>query len=148
MSFSAVNTIPSPRLVDAGARVLTPTFSPGANPDHEALERSFDFLEFPKLKEANFSHAVWQMGKGPPWIPIALSALSPTTSPHLSSVRLAFPGSPSNLTPEFSIKDMGTDLQRIADQVTRIERGFEGAANFMAVLDPKFKAVSNIRCPM
>jgi len=76
-----------------------------------------------------------------------LSTLSPTTSPHLSSVRLAFVGSPSNLTPEFSIGDMGTYLQRIADQVTRIECGFEGVVNFTVILDPKFKVVSNIQYP-
>ena len=122
----------------------TLTLPLGADPDSKAFGRSFNFSEFPKLKEVNFSHAVNQMRKGLPWIPMALSTLSPTTSPHLSSVRLAFIGSPSYLREEFPIEDMGNDLQRIADQVTRIKREFDGAVNSTVIRDPKFEAALKV----
>ena len=128
--------------------LLTLTPPPRADHDCKAFERSFDFSEFPRLREVNSSHAVCHMGRGIPWIPTALSTLSPTTSPHLSSLGLLFFGSSSQLRPEFSIEDVGNDLQRVADQITRIERESEGAANFTVVLDPIFWVACNIRCSM
>jgi len=127
---------------------MTLTLPPDIGVDNEAFERSFDFSGFPKLREVNFSHAVCQMGRGIPWIPMALSTLSPTTSPHLSSLHLTFVGSPARLRFEFSIEDMGNDLQQIADQVTRIEREFEGAVNSTVVRDPRFEAALNIQYAM
>jgi len=142
MSVTAVNTTPRP--VDSGAQGPTLTPPPDVGIGREAPERSFNFSEFPKLEEVNISHAVCRVGRGPPWIPMALSALRPTTSPRLSSLRLVFFGSPSNLPRGFSIQDMSNDHQRIADQVTRIEREFEGAVNPTIIRDPKFEAVLNM----
>jgi len=78
---------------------------------------------------------------------MVLSTLSPTTSPRLSSLQLDFMGSSSNFSPEF-FEDMGDDLQRITDQVTRIEREFEGAVNSTVIRDPKFDSRFKIRFPM
>ena len=125
--------------------VPTLTLPPDINPDREASERSFDFPKLPRLKEVNFSHPVHRIGGASrPWIPMALSTLCPTTSPHLSFLQVAFPGSPSNL-PESSIENLRNDLQRVRHQITRIKREFEGAVNFTVILDPKFEAVSNIQ---
>ena len=142
MSVSAVNTIPS-----SGAQVLALTPPPGVGPDREVLERSFDFSEFPKLEEVNFSHLISEMSLGLLWIPMVLSTLSPTTSPHLTSLQLTFLGSPSDLPPTF-FEDLGDDPQRIADQVIRIEREFEGAVKSMVIRDPKFESVLEIQFPV
>jgi len=91
---------------------------------------------------------VCEMGRGLPWIPMALSTLSPTTSPHFSSFQLTFIGSPFHLPREFLIEDMGNDLQRIADQVTRIKREFNGAVNSTVIRDPGFEAVLKTRYSM
>ena len=88
------------------------------------------------------------MGKGPPWIPMALSTLSPTTSPHLSSLQLTFIGSPSHIPSEYSIEGMGSHIQRIADQVTRIKREFNGAVNSTVIRDPRFEAMLKTRYSM
>ena len=129
-----------------GVPTLTPPL--GVGPDRGAFGRSFDFSEFPRLKEVKFFHLVSQMHRGRPWIPMALSTLSPTTSPHLSSLQLAFIGSLSDLSPQFLIEDMGNVLQRIADQVTRIKCEFEGAVDSTVIQDPKFESVLRIRFPM
>jgi len=147
MSVTVVNTIPSPRPVDSGAQGLALMPPPGIGPDREALERSFNFSKFPKLKEVNFSLWVSRVGGGIPWIPMVLSTLSPITSPHLSSLQIGFFSSPPNLLPEIS-EDMSNDLQRIADQVARIEREFEGAVNSTVIRDPNFESVLKIRFPV
>jgi len=84
----------------------------------------------------------WKQG-GLHWIPIAVSTLRSTTSPRLSSLQLDLAGTPLNQSVESLIEDMGNDLQRIADEVTRIDREFEGAVNITVVSDSKFKTVLN-----
>jgi len=91
---------------------------------------------------------VSRMGRGPPRIPMALSTLNPTTSPHLSSLQLTFIGSTYHLPSQFSIGGMGNDLQRIADQVTRIKCEFDGAVNCTVIRDPSFEARLKIRYSM
>ena len=44
---------------------------------------------------------------------------------------------------ETTITDLGNDLRRIADEVVRIEREFEGAVNFTVMLDPYFWVASD-----
>lgn len=76
------------------------------------------------------------------WIPLALSSLGPATFPHLSAIRFAFADSPSiSRSVETLIKDAGSDLQRIADEVARIEREFRGAVNLTLFLDSAFEVV-------
>ena len=76
------------------------------------------------------------------WIATALSTLRPATSPHLSAIRLSFVRLRTIRTPvETAIKEAGNDLRRVADEVTRIERQFEGAVKVTVVRDPAFKVV-------
>ena len=107
-------------------RVLTLTPPLGGNPDFEGFEQSFDFSGFPRLKAVNFRVIASQMESGPPWIPMALSTLGPTTTPRLSSVLLTF-FAPLISTPLIGRRD--EDLQQITHQVIRIKREFEGAVN-------------------
>jgi len=82
------------------------------------------------------------MDLGLPWIPMALSTLRPTTSPHLSTIRLDFAGAIiGSRHVETSIRDMGDDLRRLADEATRIEREFEGAVNLTVLRDSRFEVV-------
>ena len=71
---------------------------------------------------------------------MALSTLRPATSTHLSVIRLDFCSSGTRSV-ETMITDMGNDLRRIADELARIEREFEGAVNFIMILDSKFRMV-------
>ena len=83
----------------------------------------------------------WKEG-GLPWIPLALSTLRPATSPQLSAIQLYFAcPSVANRSVKALIEDMGGDLRRIANEVARIEREFEGAVNFTVLLDPVFEVV-------
>ena len=83
----------------------------------------------------------WTRG-GLPWIPTALSTLRPTTSPHLSTVKLDLSCSPVPVgalvedTPHY-------DLLLVADETARIGREFEGAVNLTVLRDPAFQAVFN-----
>jgi len=73
---------------------------------------------------------------------MALSTLRPATSPHLSSIRLDLAGSVVvDLPVKLLVKDTGDDLRRVADEVVRIEREFEGTVNFTVVPDSVFEAV-------
>ena len=109
---------------------------------HETFGRPFDFSKFPNLQEVTFICWVVDCTDGGlPWLPTALSTLKPATSPHLSTIRLDFACS-STFTRSFEtlIEDMGGDLRRVADEVFRIEREFEGAVNLTTFRDPKFDA--------
>ena len=77
------------------------------------------------------------VGGGLLWIPLALSTLKPATSPRLSDLKLNFTHAAANRT---VIKNAGNDLRRIADEVTRIEREFEGVVNVVVLRDPWFEA--------
>ena len=104
--------------------------------DRAAFGRSFDLSNFPNLRELSFG-VFWEKGDLP-WIPIAFTTLGPTTSPHLSVIRLQFLcGRPTKTL----IKDAGGDLQRIADEVARIEREFGEALDIFVYRDPPFKTV-------
>ena len=115
--------------------------TPFPNVGGETFERSFDFSNFPNLQEVDFGvgiHVSRREG-GLPWIPVALSTLRPATSPHLSAIRFDFNFSVGGAqSVETLIEDVGNDLRRVADEVTRIEREFEGTVNFAAVLDSGF----------
>ena len=76
---------------------------------------------------------------------MALSTLRPTTSPRrLSDIRLNF-CLPTSPPVEALITGMEDDLRRIADEVARIEREFEGTTlNLTVVSDSKFDTL-NVR---
>ena len=100
-----------------------------------------DFSKFPNLQEVNFVFRAGWMGKGLPWIPLALSTLRPATSPRLSAIRLDFTGLVIvNGSTDAWIANTYDDLARIADEVAQLEREFEGA-NMTLVQGPVFRAV-------
>ena len=105
-------------------------------PDCDSSERSFDFSKFPNIQEVMFGFTTFWMGGSFPWIPMALSTLRPATSPRLSVIKLYF----HSLTGEPG-QTLIPDLRRIADEITRIEREFEGAVNFTVAPDPGFRAL-------
>jgi len=73
---------------------------------------------------------------------MALSSLRPATSPRLFTIQLDFADCPSVNRPATTmIRNMDKDLRRIADEVARIEREFEGAVDFTVTSDSKFKLV-------
>ena len=105
--------------------------------DDEAFERSFDFSEFSNLQEVDFQVG-WVRGNLL-WIPTALSTLKSATSPRLSAIELNFfclLNTPRSMVEE----NAGNDLLRIADEVTRIEREFEGVVNVVVLRDTGFEA--------
>ena len=71
---------------------------------------------------------------------MALSTLRPATSPRLSIIRLSLFATTSRADVEIVITKIANDLRRIADEVSRIEREFEGAVNFTVIADSKFYA--------
>jgi len=73
---------------------------------------------------------------------MALSTLRPAASPRLSVIKLDFTSFTGVLV-ETIIADMGSDLRRIADEVARIEREFDGAVNFAVLRDSGFGAAFN-----
>ena len=90
----------------------------------------------------NFTFTVGWKEVGPAWIPAALSTLRPATSPRLSAIRLNFTSSSiTNKSIETLIEYTGNDLRRVADELSRIEREFEGAVNFAVSRDSAFEAV-------
>ena len=116
--------------------ILTRTpFSTDTNLRH-TLERSFDFSKFPNVQDVTFCFWDSFVDGGVPWIPMALSTLRAATSPRLSVIRLDFHSSTSK-PPEPTIID--SDLRRIADEVARIQREFEGAVKFTVLRDAGFQ---------
>ena len=104
------------------------------------LERSFDFTKLPNLQEVEFG--VQWIGGSVLWIPMALSTLRPSTSPRLSSVQLNFSRPViANLRMLAASRDEYNNLRRVADELVRIEREFEGAVNLTVVRDPGSAAV-------
>jgi len=105
--------------------------------DGETFERSFDLSNLPNLKGVDFGVG-WLRG-GLLWIPVALSTLRLTTSPHLSTIQLTFIRSS---TVSQSVQDMikctRNDLLSVADEVARIEREF-GGVNVTVRRDSGFK---------
>ncbi|KAF9645582.1 hypothetical protein BDM02DRAFT_3119985 [Thelephora ganbajun] len=127
------------RLAEACDKTLVKlTYAVAIHDGREACDRSFDFSEFPSLQEVNFG--VCWIGGGLRWIPMALLTLKPATSPRLSAVRLNFISPLSDIrSAETSAGELGNDLQRTADEVTRIRREFGGAVNVIVLRDPWFK---------
>jgi len=73
-------------------------------------------------------------------IPGALSTLTPVTSPRLSVIRLEFTYEPTAVhSMAIMINEVRDSLQQVANEVTRIEREFEGAVNFTVVPDSRFE---------
>jgi len=108
----------------------------------ETFGRSFDFSKFPDLQEVNFTFTVGWKEVGLPWISAALPTLRPATSPRLSAIRLSFTSSPTaSRSIETLIGDAGNDLRWTADEISRIEREFEGVVNFAVSRDSVFGAV-------
>jgi len=107
----------------------------------DTFDQFFNFSKSPNLQEVNFGFRVGLKNGGLPWIPGALSTLRPATSPRLSSLRLDLFGPSHYQSVGTLIEWTDSDLLRIADEVGRIDREFEGAVNFTVVPDSKFKAV-------
>ena len=70
------------------------------------------------------------------WIPMALSTLRPVTSPRLSVIELGVTSSRG-----VSVETVITDFRRIAEEIARIEREFEGAVTFTVVPDSRVRVV-------
>ena len=81
------------------------------------------------------------MGGGLPWLPTALSTIKPATSPLLSVVGLHFSFQFTAASVRPLIQDGGNHLRWAADEVTRIEREFEGAMSFTVSRNSLFDAV-------
>ena len=96
----------------------------------ESFEQSFDCSKFPNLEELKFGFG-WNSG-GLLWISMALSTLRPSTSPRLSTIQLTLHGLPSAARPTgYFVDELLDDLQRIEDEVTRIDQEFGGAVNLI-----------------
>jgi len=120
---------PSPGLAGRIAQIINT--DPFSDVDGSGtFERSFDFSKFPNIQEVDFR--VGWMGGGLLWIPTALSALGPTTSPRLSAINLGLSSPLAHGYAETAIEEAWDDLRWIADEAMRIERGFEGTAKFTA----------------
>ena len=82
------------------------------------------------------------IGGGLLWIPSALSTLKSVTSPRLFAIRLSFVQAyTTNRSVETAVENIGHDLQRVADEVARIEREFKGVVNVTVLRDLAFKEV-------
>lgn len=67
---------------------------------------------------------------------MALSTLRPATSPHLSTIKVILHGLPSAARPTgVFAEEAGDDLQRVTDEVTRIDQEFGGAVNLIVPQD-------------
>ena len=68
------------------------------------------------------------------YIPVALSTLKPSTSPHLSDVqlRLTGPTHPHYTSENWNLENMGDGVPRIAEEFSRIEREYEGVVDLRA----------------
>lgn len=126
--------LPAVRLAEACSGTLVKLIYISVHAGRETFIRSFDFTKFPSLREVTFlTHWIKDLG----WILRALSTLKLATSPILSVVRLGFDEStpPHEITEE----QMGDDLQRIANELTRIEREYEGAVDLVVVRSSDFR---------
>ena len=86
------------------------------------------------------------MGGGLPWVPAALSTLRPTTSPRLLAIKLRLACSYlvfATQVVEAVITDAGDDLQRVADEVARVEREFGGVVKLGVHQSSVFKEVTD-----
>ena len=112
----------------------------------ETLERSFDFSRFPRLQTVTIDlHWI----QGPlHYITTALSTLKPSTSPHLSHVHLRFTGptcsAPYLASGTSDLEDLGSDLRQIADELSRIEREYEGAVKLRVFQSPDFELLDRL----
>jgi len=125
-------------MIQAG-EIPTLTRSPAVG-GSESPQRSFNFSKIQNLRELEVG-ASW-IGGSLLWIRMALSTIKPATSPRLSTIKLTFARAPS--PPRFSdppIEGTGGDLQRVADEVARIEREFGTAVNLTVSRDRLFKEV-------
>ena len=117
--------------------MLTPSLDARRN---IAFEQSFDFSKLPNIQKVTLRFWLASRKRGLPWIPMSLSTLKPATSPRLSLIILDFISFISQ-TIEIMTIDMGHDLQRVADEVARIEREFEGAVYIAVSRDSRFKVL-------
>ena len=81
------------------------------------------------------------------WIPIALSTLTPATSPHSSSIYLGFDYPVDRLlthgTPETAeLEELCRNLEWIADELTRIQGEYGGAVKFIVFQGPDFRRLA------
>jgi len=82
------------------------------------------------------------------YIPVALSTLEPSTSPHLSQIKLRLTGTthPNFTSGTSALEDLNNDLRQIADEFSRIEREY-GAVNLSVYRDMEFERLDalNVR---
>lgn len=108
----------------------------------EAPKQSFDFSKLPNLREVSVGFKLHWKGGGMAWLPLALSTLRPATSSRLSVIQLDFDSTPyPDEDVETLTKHASTDLRRIAGEVARIEREFEGSVKFTVLRDSAFEVV-------
>ena len=136
----------SPGLTSSSIGTLTLFTSVGGQ---ESLQRSFDVSKFPRLRTVTLCLR-WTWTQGPlHYIQTAFSTLKPSTSPHISHVHLRFTG-PTYLTyylsPETSdLENLGNEpLPRIADELSRIERGYEGAVWLSVFRSMEFRRLDRL----
>lgn len=77
------------------------------------------------------------------WIPVTLATLKPKTSPFLSRIHLGFngpmrPGFPHPFSVNATLQRLGSNLQRIAAELIRIEHEYEGAVDLVVSRAPEF----------
>lgn len=107
---------------------------------NESLEQPFDFSKFPNLQEVELEVG-WMSGRLL-WIPRALSTIDPATSPRLSVIKLDLARPPNAIQSVNALIEVaGDDLRWVADEIARIEGGFEGAVNPTVLRDPSFQVV-------
>ena len=75
------------------------------------------------------------------YIPVALSTLKPSTSPHLFDVqlRLTGPTHPHYTSENWNLENMGDGVPRIAEESSRIEREYEGVVELRVFLGAGFE---------
>jgi hypothetical protein len=78
------------------------------------------------------------MAGGLLWTPASLSTLRRVTSSHQPNFVVT---STTSRVVETSIEDMGDGLRRAANELTQIEREYEGAVKVAVFWDPGFKVV-------
>jgi len=88
---------------------------------------------FKKLCSVLWSVLGGEVSRGSLWL------FRPSDPPPLHTYRYLTPFLQLAYVP--TCRNLGRDLQRIADEVARIDREFEGAVNFTVVPDSKFEVV-------
>ena len=82
------------------------------------------------------------------YIPMALSTLKPSTSPHLSYVHLRLTGPtchiPHLVSRTSGLENLDNDLRQVADELSRIEREYEGAVELIVLRSSEFELLNRL----